>query len=302
MPEMRKSCCKAIFAAHKKRARPPRPGSAIRRCVRQSTRCASELVAQSSAGDIDREPFVEIVKAKAEHRRRVEVAGPAEVVVQPFAPQEPAIATGPKLPFKSHSSDPAELVGEGRYRVDGGDPVKPNGIGRVHAEMAPGHASGAVEEPVGHYQIAKPSAGGGQFLDLDLVRERVEREECGEGECGRLLDVRAAEVNFQTADDRSPLPVVAELEAENATLWAHVGWYQESCWDAVKAKGFLRFDGRVTPAAAAAAGGGLTGRSAARADPAPAATAANNPIPTKKSRRMKSSLLIPHASSGVERS
>ena len=245
------------------------------------------------------------------------VSDPPEVVVQPFAPQEPAITTGPKLPFKSHSCDPAELVGEGRYRVDGGDPVKPNGIGRVDAEMAPGHASGAVEEPVGHYQIAKPSAGGGQLLELGLVRERVEREECGEDECVRLLDVRAAEVNFQTADDRSPLPVVAELEAENATLWARVGWYEESCWEAVNAKGFLRFDGRVTPAAAAvdahiepgpigagaaAGGAGLTGKSAASADPAPAATAANNPIPTKKSRRMKSSLLIPHASSGVERS
>src|SRR5260370_25483065 len=219
---MRKACCKGVFLpCTKKRARPRRPGSAIR------TLPASELVAQSGAGDIDRDPFVEI--AKEAHRcRLVKVAGPAEVVVQPFAPQEPAITTGPKLPFKSHSCDPAELVGEGRYGVDGGDPVKPKGVGRVYAEMAPANAGGAVEEPVGQYQIAKPSAGGGQFIDLGLVRERVEWEKCREDECVRLLDFRAAEVNFQTADDRSPLPGVAELEAENATLWAHVGWYEES--------------------------------------------------------------------------
>src|SRR5260370_12451664 len=52
--------------------------------------------------------------------------------------------------------------------------------------------------------------------------------------------------------------------------------------------------------AGAAAGGGLAGGSGDTADPARAATEASNPIPNKKSRRMKSSLLIPHASSGVE--
>ena len=49
-----------------------------------------ELVAQSGTGDIDR-PGVNIVEGE----REVEVAGPAKVVVQPFAPQEPAITTGP---------------------------------------------------------------------------------------------------------------------------------------------------------------------------------------------------------------
>jgi hypothetical protein len=36
MPEMRKACCKAAFAAHKKRARPSRPGSAIRTLLGQN--------------------------------------------------------------------------------------------------------------------------------------------------------------------------------------------------------------------------------------------------------------------------
>src|SRR5260370_28497138 len=164
MPEMRKACCKGLFAVHKKRARPPRPGSAIR------TLPGSELVAQSGAGDIDRGPDVDIVKG--EHK--VVVGDPAEVVVQPFAPQEPAITTAPTLPFKSHSCDPTELVAERSSAVDGGDPVNPKGIGRVHAEMAPANAGGAVAEPVGHYTISQPSAGGGQFIDLGLVRERVE--------------------------------------------------------------------------------------------------------------------------------
>src|SRR5260370_29657821 len=90
---------------------------------------------------------------------------------------------------------------------------------RRQSGMTPANAGGAVEEPVGKYQIAKPPAGGGQLLDLGVSRERVKPEcRAREEECGRLLDIRTAEVNFQTADNRSPLPVVAELEAENTTL------------------------------------------------------------------------------------
>src|SRR5262245_41768270 len=102
---MCKAYCRGTpFAEHKKE--PGRLGRALRfkRCL------GSELVAQSGAGDIDRGPGVNIVKG--EHK--VEVAGPAEVIVQPFASQEPAITAGPELPFKSHSCDPAELVAEGR--------------------------------------------------------------------------------------------------------------------------------------------------------------------------------------------
>jgi hypothetical protein len=103
-----------------------------------------------------------------------------------------------------------------------------------------------VKEPVGKYQITKPPAGGSQFINLDQSREcvkRVSREE----ECGRLLDVRAAEVDFQPADNGSPLPVVTELEAENATLWARIRWYEGS-HSGLKES---RIEGRVTQAAAA---------------------------------------------------
>src|SRR5258706_3820154 len=95
-----------LFAARKKRARPCWPGSAIR------TLPASELVAQSGAGDIDRGPEAEIVFIETIHRRdQVGMSDPAEVVVQPFAAQEPVIR---KLPFEPYACHPAELVGVGR--------------------------------------------------------------------------------------------------------------------------------------------------------------------------------------------
>jgi hypothetical protein len=83
--------------------------------------------------------------------------------------------------------------------------------------MGPADASAAEEKPVGNYQIAKPPTGGSQLLDLDLMIESEGVERFGLVECVRPFDVRAAEVDFQAANDRSPLPVVAELEAENST-------------------------------------------------------------------------------------
>src|SRR6266446_1065439 len=242
---MRKACCKCAFLRRVKKE-PGHLGRAPRfeRCL------GSELVAQSRAGDIDRVPDVEIIKREGEHR--VVVGGPSEVVVQPFAPQEPAITTGPKLPFKSHPCNPAELVAEGRCRREGGeDPGDHKRISRSVSEMAPADASSAVEEPVGKYQIAKPAAGGSQLFDLGLSREGVKGERREDDECGRLLDVGAAEVNFQAADYRSPLPVVAELEAENATFWSIVRDWEAKICELARGEESLLFSGRMTPAAAA---------------------------------------------------
>jgi hypothetical protein len=164
MSEMRKSCCKGSLLRRAKKE--PGRGRALRFdvCVRQKRR-ASELVAQSGTGDIDCGPGVKIVAAG-----RVENVDPAEVVVQPFGPQEPAITTGPKLPFKSHPCHPTEQVcvvcacrelGEFKFRFH-------LRISRSMSDMGPADASGAVEEPVGHYQIAKPPASRSQPVDLRL--------------------------------------------------------------------------------------------------------------------------------------
>src|SRR5258707_3938247 len=172
---------------------------------------------------------------------------PAEVVVQPFAPQQPGVTARPKLPFESRASDPAELVDEGRFRHQ--DRIER--FSRSQSGMPPANASGAVKEPVGKYQIAKPATGGSQFLNLDVACEGEARKRRQE-ECGRFLDVRAAEVDFQAADDRSPLPVVAELEAENATLRARTGFCEDSFNDdSSNALEDCRVERRVTPAAAA---------------------------------------------------
>src|SRR5882672_6847197 len=129
-----------LFAARKKRARPRRPGSAIR------TLPASELVAQSGAGDIDRGPDIAIVKEEdsvVEKEVVVGVRDPPEVVVQPFASKEPIIE---KLPFESDTCHPAELVEFRSFgRLENRNP-RGKQPGRTNTLMAPANASGAVEE------------------------------------------------------------------------------------------------------------------------------------------------------------
>src|SRR6266436_3438681 len=123
--------------------------------------CASriELVAQSCAGDVNGGPDIESVIIGEEFSTGV--GGPAKVVVQPFGSQEPVI---PKHPFKSHTCHPTELISKGLI----GDEALylrrvlefEFSINRSQALMGPANACGAVKEPVGQYQIAKPSAGG----------------------------------------------------------------------------------------------------------------------------------------------
>src|SRR6266849_9639459 len=131
---MRKACCKGAFLWRTKKG----PGALAG--LRDSMLFASELVAQSGPSDIDRGPEVEIVFLSP---RLHGVGDPAEVVVQPFAPQQPVIR---KLPFESHACHPAELVNEGRvsFRQQIQSLLK-----HGQARMGPANASGAVEEPVG---------------------------------------------------------------------------------------------------------------------------------------------------------
>src|SRR6266576_108164 len=114
--------------------------------------------------------------------------------------------------------------------------------------MTPANARGAGGKEVGKQQPAKPPTGGSQRVDLDLRCERGTRFNGRREERGRLLDIRTAVVNFQTSNNRSPLPVVAYLEAENATLWAQIWRYKDRGAGVVEG---CRFEGGMAPAAAA---------------------------------------------------
>src|SRR5215467_8560906 len=95
--------------------------------------------------------------------------------------------------------------------------------------MAEANASRSVEKQIGNEQIAEPSTNGSQFVDLFVRCERVEVASAGivKRECARPGEIRPAEVEFQTADGGSPLPIVAKLEAKNTALWIHTGWKKE---------------------------------------------------------------------------
>src|SRR5262249_34870374 len=96
---------------------------------------------------------------------------PDEIVVQPFASQEPVV---PKLPFKSHACHPTELVefvSLGLLEERHSQPHKVNIYDIVNTSMAPSNASGAIEKPIGKYQVAKSTAGGCQFFYLDVACE-----------------------------------------------------------------------------------------------------------------------------------
>ncbi len=84
-------------------------------------------------------------------------------------------------------------------------------------------------------------------MDLDFLIEDKGDERFGLQECVRTFDVRAAEVDFEAADDRSPLPVVPELEAEDTATRTHIRKRERRC-ERLELSGI---EGRVTPAAAA---------------------------------------------------
>src|SRR5262249_25499583 len=90
--------------------------------------------------------------------------------------------------------------------------------------MAPASASRSVEEQIGNYQVADPPTNRSQFVDLFVRSEQVGVvPSIYERECARPGEIRPAEVDFQAADNSSPLPIVAKLEAENTTLRTRVG-------------------------------------------------------------------------------
>src|SRR6266446_3498747 len=105
MPEVCKACCNGAYLRRTKKE----PGR-LGRALRSKVAYVSEFVAQSGAGDIDRGPDVAIVKEEDKVVESDVVVGtgdPPEVVVQPFAAQEPVIE---ELPFESDTCHPAELA------------------------------------------------------------------------------------------------------------------------------------------------------------------------------------------------
>src|SRR5262245_6497886 len=124
-----------------------------------STLSASELVAQSGTGDINPGPDVAIVNAEVKEYGVVGgVNDLPEVVVQPFATQEPVI---PKHPLDSDTCHPAEHVKVGGcvFFEKQNSPVETR-RGCSDALMAPTNASRSVEEHIGNYQVAEPSTNG----------------------------------------------------------------------------------------------------------------------------------------------
>src|SRR5260370_38291255 len=82
-------------------------------------------------------------------------------------------------------------------------------------EMPPTGARGAVGEQVWEEDVAEPRTRRGQLIDLFFDAYAAERRH-------RLLDVSPVEVDFKASHDRSILPVVAGVAAEQAALWRRI--------------------------------------------------------------------------------
>src|SRR5258708_2255389 len=82
-------------------------------------------------------------------------------------------------------------------------------------EMTTTGARGAVGEQVWEEDVAEPRTRRGQLIDLFFDAYAAQRRD-------RLLDVSPVEVDFQASHDRSILPVVAGVTAEQATLWLRI--------------------------------------------------------------------------------
>src|SRR5579883_1732944 len=141
----------------------------------------SELPAQAAPDDVD--IFLEVV---ADDVRRLRLG---KTIMQIFRPQEHVVD---KLVFKPGARNPAELIDFVAQKTR-----------RRYLCMPPTGASGAIGEQVRDEEIAEPGARGGELVGLLFNAE------------DRLVDVGPVEIRFQTGNDRTILPIVAGVAADD---------------------------------------------------------------------------------------